>query len=86
MMNGKNKENFIAWFDTQNIGISRDSFVSDFERVSIYACAHGVTKLLFWDIDDFRIFNGIRAKLSSLKLFKLMHKQQFVFFEKYGKF
>lgn len=85
MICDERKEKFIDWLDNQNIKISKDTYVTCFEEVSNYALNHGVTKVAFWDINNYKYFNEVRAKLSSMRLFKIIHRQQFLFVEKFAK-
>ena len=80
------KLKWIEWLGQNNISEKTiNSYISCFERVSDYAIQHGVSRVSFWLIDDFKKFNAIRTKLSGTNVFRLTMKGDYLLFEKVGK-
>ena len=80
------KQDFFNWLCAKGIkqGLSK-SWIECLCHVSQYALSHNVSKVDFWQIQDYHAFNRIRNSLLGNKVFKFSHPIDFRAFDKAGK-
>ena len=80
------KQDFYNWLCAKGVkqGLSK-SWIECLCHVSQYALSHNVSKVDFWQIQDYHAFNRIRTSLLGNKVFKFSHPIDFRAFDKAGK-
>lgn len=86
MSSEETKQHFFNWLCS--IGIQQvlsKSWVDCLCHVSQYALSHSISKVDFWQIQDYHDFNRIRSLLLGNRAFKFSHPLDFRAFDKAGK-
>lgn len=80
------KQDFFNWLCAKGVkqGLSK-SWIECLCHVSQYALSHNVSKVDFWQIQNYHAFNRIRTSLLGNKVFKFSHPIDFRAFDKAGK-
>lgn len=82
--NMNTKEEFIQWLSSNSLvnKYSIDTLVNALDEGSLYCCSHGLSRVNFWNMNNYKEFISVATKFLGMKIYRLMHKKTAIVLDK----